>query len=239
MNESDFEVLSDDSRVKLGFRTLQTDKSSLSSSLVLDSERGELVEACVSAKKRMAPAERNVDALRNHSEAERRRRARINAHLDTLRGLVPEAKKLDKAALLSEVINHLRKLKGNAEEAMQQYVIPTDADEIKVEQRQGEVLDLEFETIKASICCAYRPGLLSNLRQALVDLGLIVLSAEVATLEGRMKSIMILSKCHEGDKTLCHFLSSSLHLALCSIVDQFSASGESQRPLVSNKRRRV
>ncbi|XP_056171311.1 transcription factor AIG1-like [Syzygium oleosum] len=235
MNESDFEVLSDDSRVKPGCRTLQRNGSSL----VLDSERGELVEACVSAKRKMAPAERNVDALKNHSEAERKRRARINAHLDTLRGLVPEAKKMDKAALLAEVINHLRKLKRNADEAMQQYVIPTYADEIKVEQEQGEVLDLELETMKASICCDYRPGLLSNLRQALVNLGLIVLSAEVATFEGRMKSIMVLTRCHEGDETLCQFLSNSLHLALCSIVNQFSTSEESPRPSVSNKRRRA
>lgn len=146
---------------------------------------------------------------------------------------------MDKAALLTEVINHLRQLKRNAEEATQQYVIPSDADEIKVEQEQGEVMDLEFKTIKASLCCDYRPGLLSNVRQALVDLGLIVLSAEVATFEGRMKSIMVLTRCHEGDKTLCQFLSSSLHLALCSLVDKFSTSEESLRPSVLNKRRRA
>lgn len=146
---------------------------------------------------------------------------------------------MDKAALLAEVINHLRQLKRNADEAMQQYVIPTDADEIKVEQEQGEVSDLELETMRASICCDYRPGLLSNLRQALVNLGLIVLSAEIATFEGRMKSIMVLTRCHEGDGTLCQFLSSSLHLALCSIVNQFSTSEESLRPSVSNKRRKA
>lgn len=238
MDDSDFEVLSDDPRVEPGIRALQRNGSSSYSSLVLDSERGELVEASVSAKRKTPPAERNVDALKNHSEAERRRRARINAHLDTLRGLVPEAKKMDKAALLAEVVNHLRKLKGNAEETMQQYVIPTDADEIKVEQERGEVVDLEFETIKASLCCDYRPGLLSNLRRVLVDLGLIVLSAEVATLEGRMKSIMELTS-HVGDKTLCQVLSSSLRLALCSMVDQFSTSEESPRSSVPDKRRRA
>ncbi|KAF8008058.1 hypothetical protein BT93_K1897 [Corymbia citriodora subsp. variegata] len=235
MNESYFEVLSDDSRVKPEFRTLKRNGSSSHSALVLDSERGELVEACVKAKRKTAPAERNIDASKNHNEAERRRRARINAHLDTLRGLVPEAKKMDKAALLAEVVSHLRKLKGNAEEAMQQYVIPTDADEIKVEQEQGEVVNLEFAQIKASLCCDYRPGLLSNLRRVLVDLGLIVLSAEVATLEGRMKSIMELTS-HEGDETLRQVLSSSLHLALCSIVDQFSTSEESLRLSVPAKR---
>ena len=32
---------------------------------------------------------KSVAALKSHSEAEKRRRERINAHLDTLRGLVP------------------------------------------------------------------------------------------------------------------------------------------------------
>ena len=68
--------------------------SSFSSSLVLDSERGELVEATMNLPRKGVSAERNVVALKNHSEAERRRRASINAHFDTLRDLVPGAKKV-------------------------------------------------------------------------------------------------------------------------------------------------
>ena len=68
--------------------------SSSSSSLVLDSERGELVEATANLPRKGVSAERNVAALKNHSEAERRRRARINSHFDTLRDLVPGAKKV-------------------------------------------------------------------------------------------------------------------------------------------------
>ena len=67
---------------------------SSSSSLVLDSERGELVEATMNLPTKGVSAERNVVALKNHSEAERRRRASINAHFDTLRDLVPGAKKV-------------------------------------------------------------------------------------------------------------------------------------------------
>lgn len=66
-----------------------------SSSLVLDRERGELVEAPAKLEhKGVVSPERSIEAMRNHSEAERRRRARINAHLDTLRTVIPGAKKV-------------------------------------------------------------------------------------------------------------------------------------------------
>lgn len=65
-----------------------------SSSLVLDSLRGELVEASVKSERKGVATERTVEALKNHSEAEKRRRARINAHFDTLRSLIPGAKKV-------------------------------------------------------------------------------------------------------------------------------------------------
>lgn len=65
-----------------------------SSSLVLDRERGELVEAPVKLERKGVSPERSIEALKNHSEAERRRRARINAHLDTLRSVIPGANKV-------------------------------------------------------------------------------------------------------------------------------------------------
>lgn len=42
----------------------------------------------VGGKKRGSPL-KSAEALKSHSDAERRRRERINAHLATLRGLVP------------------------------------------------------------------------------------------------------------------------------------------------------
>lgn len=64
-------------------------------SLVLDSEKGELVKASGRVEKKVAKTEgKTLAALKSHSEAERRRRQRINAHLSTLRNLVPSSDKV-------------------------------------------------------------------------------------------------------------------------------------------------
>lgn len=68
--------------------------SVLPHSLVLDSEKGELVKAPARVGKKGVSEAKALAALKNHSEAERRRRERINAHLSTLRGLVPCTEKV-------------------------------------------------------------------------------------------------------------------------------------------------
>ncbi|KAF2283514.1 hypothetical protein GH714_011538 [Hevea brasiliensis] len=158
-------------------------------SLVLDSQRGELVEATVRVGRGGVSAERSIVALRNHCEAERKRRARINAHLDTLRSMVPGANKMDKASLLSEVVSHLQELKRSAAEASEGLLMPTDIDEVRVEGQENG-LDVGPYLIRVSLSCDYKPGLLSDLRQALDSLHLIVMKAEIATLEGRMKNVL-------------------------------------------------
>lgn len=67
--------------------------SSSSNTLILDCERGELVKAAtvaVAGKNGISQV-KSPQALKSHSDAERRRRERINAHLATLRGLVPSS----------------------------------------------------------------------------------------------------------------------------------------------------
>ena len=69
---------------------LRRGSMSASQSLVLDGERSEIVKGPVIVGKRSGVSEEKaMAALKDHSEAERRRRERINAHLNTLRGLVP------------------------------------------------------------------------------------------------------------------------------------------------------
>ena len=72
--------------------------------LVLDTERSQLVEARLKSDRKGTMAERTVAALRSHCEAERRRRARINSHLDTLRSLVPGAMKVNYLNILHLIL---------------------------------------------------------------------------------------------------------------------------------------
>lgn len=82
------------------FTSTRINEYGSSSSLVLDRERGELVEASVKLERKGVSPERTIEALKNHSEAERRRRARINSHLDTLRTVIPGANKVSSFILL-------------------------------------------------------------------------------------------------------------------------------------------
>lgn len=80
----------------LGFQGVVRNIGTSSSppSLVLDNERGELVKTLMKPGQKLADAEKALVALRNHSEAERRRRERINGHLATLRTLIPGTNKV-------------------------------------------------------------------------------------------------------------------------------------------------
>lgn len=81
--------------------------------LVLDREKGELVKAPVRIGRRGVGGSstsgggsevRAAQALKSHSDAERRRRERINSHLSTLRGLLPTTVKVSRLGLGFEII---------------------------------------------------------------------------------------------------------------------------------------
>lgn len=148
---------------------------------------------------------------------------------------------MDKATLLTEVVRHLKELKANATEANENFFMPSDIDEVKVEQQEdGSDGALHF---KASLCCNYKPGLLSDLRKALDSLHLIIVKAEIATLEGRMKNVFVMASCNEqklGNTEVCQSLVSSVHQAFRSVLNKFSATEEFLLGArLSNKRRRV
>lgn len=220
--------------------------SSPSSSLVLDGEKGELVKAAMVARpghhQNGVKAEKALIALRNHCEAERRRRERISTHLATLRSLIPGTSKLDKASLLAEVINHLKLLRSNATEAAKGILVPMDHDEVRVEQHVDQSDDAPC-SIKASLCCDYNHEILSDLRQALDALQLQKTKAEFSTLGGRMIYVFIISCCknnNKEDNERCQDLVSSVHHTMRSVLDKFYATEEiSSRNSLSNKRRRV
>nr|XP_043626277.1 transcription factor bHLH106-like [Erigeron canadensis] len=204
-------------------------------SLVLDDEKNELVmksqSKMVEKKVGLLSGEKSLAALKSHSEAERRRRERINAHLDTLRGLVPSNDKMDKATLLAEVVRQLKQLKTNATQASEGLLMPEDIDEVKIE-KVTQVSDDGRLTFQVTFCCKHRSELLTDIRRALADLKVTIERAELSTLGDYVKIIFYFTTNNED-------LHSSVHKALTSIIEKGSISLEySPRTMLPNKRRR-
>ncbi|THU57412.1 hypothetical protein C4D60_Mb03t03260 [Musa balbisiana] len=210
-----------------------------SSSVVLDQERrapsrlgGKRVGAGIlDAKTAMA--------MKSHSEAERRRRERINGHLAVLRSMVPCADKMEKAALLAQVISHVKKLKRNAAEINRNYTVPSDTDEVRVEV-EGDMTIAGRLMVRASLCCDDRPEILADLRQTLSGLHLKTVRAEISTLGGRMKNVLMMTSEGTFSNIDKHLFVASVHQALNSILDRLK-SREDFLPRASfgNKRQRI
>ncbi|XP_073131584.1 transcription factor bHLH30-like isoform X2 [Henckelia pumila] len=129
-------------------------------------------------------------ASKSHSEAERRRRERINNHLAKLRSLLPSTTKTDKASLLAEVIQQVKELKRQTSLIAETSPVPTETDELIVDnasEEDGKLL------IKASICCEDRSDLLPDLIKTLKTLRLKTLKAEITTLGGRVKNVLFIT----------------------------------------------
>ncbi len=216
---------------------------SASQALVLDNERGELVQATTGkfGKKGVSEA-KAIAALKSHSEAERRRRERINAHLGTLRGLVPSTEKMDKATLLAEVISQVNVLKKGAVEATSGLLIPMDADDVTVELQDGTAENGNI-CFKASLCCEFKSDLLAELRLAIASLQLSTLKTEMSSLGGRMKIVFLFSAHKErldDSSQEPQFLANSIRNALNSVLDKPLPLPEySLRTTLLNKRRRL
>ncbi|XP_076948581.1 transcription factor bHLH106-like [Bidens hawaiensis] len=204
-----------------------------SQALVLDDEKNELVKAQSKvAGKRVGVMsdEKALAALKSHSEAERRRRERINKHLDTLRGLVPCTDKMDKATLLAEVIRQVKQLQINAKQASLGLLMPEDIEEVKIEKVDHDAVNGAL-TFHASVCCKHRPELLTDIRRALSDLKVNIERAEFSTLGDHMKIVF--------DFTADENLLSLVREALNSVIEKGSISLDySPRTMLPNKRRR-
>ncbi|KAL5205718.1 hypothetical protein ABZP36_033927 [Zizania latifolia] len=148
-------------------------------------------------------------ASRSHSEAERRRRQRINGHLARLRSLLPSTTKTDKASLLAEVIEHVKELKrhtsaiaatGDDDEEEDDggggvRLLPTEADELAVDATadgEGRLV------VRALLCCEDRPDLIPDIARALAALRLRARRAEITTVGGRVRSVLLITADEQG-----------------------------------------
>ncbi|XP_059666771.1 transcription factor bHLH51-like [Cornus florida] len=189
--------------------------------------------------------DRAASSSKSHSQAEKRRRDRINAQLATLRKLIPKSDKMDKAALLGSVVEHVKDLKRKAVEVSQGFTIPSDVDEVTVdcEFDKGGSSSINGETsnddeqhifIRASVCCDDRPELFAELTQALKGLELRTVKADVSSLGGRIRSILILCTKDCKESVCMNNLKQSLkvvlgRIALSSTVSNYRIKSKRQR----------
>ncbi|OMO50069.1 hypothetical protein CCACVL1_30657 [Corchorus capsularis] len=142
---------------------------------------------------------------KSHSQAEKRRRDRINAQLAALRKLIPKSDKMDKAALLGSAIEQVKDLKQKATEVSKIFTVPTEIDEVTVDcddvpniTRQNNE-DKIF--IRASVCCDDRPEVFAELIRVLKGLRLSTVKADICSVGGRMRSNLIL--CNSNNEDQC------------------------------------
>ncbi|KAL3581674.1 hypothetical protein D5086_016006 [Populus alba] len=163
---------------------------------------------------------------KSHSQAEKRRRDRINAQLGILRKLIPKSEKMDKAALLGSAIDHVKDLKQKATEISRTFTIPTEVDEVTVDCDVSQATnpsstnkDKDSTFIRASVCCDDRPELFSELIRVLKGLRLTIVRADIASVGGRVKSILVLcNKCSKEGGVSISTIKQSLNLVLSRIA---------------------
>ncbi|XP_047323699.1 transcription factor bHLH51 [Impatiens glandulifera] len=152
--------------------------------------------------------DRSLNVLRSHRQAEKRRRDRINTQMSALRKMVPDSDKMDKAALLGNVIEQIKDLKKKATECISKSltVLPMDTDEVTVDlfldeeaddPSSDQIQNPESFLIRASLCCDDRPELFGELNQTLKSLNLVTVRADIGSLGGRVKGILVL--CRSGE----------------------------------------
>ncbi|KAJ9544045.1 hypothetical protein OSB04_023752 [Centaurea solstitialis] len=156
----------------------------------------------------------------NHKEAEKRRRERINSHLNRLRSLLPCNSKTDKASLLAKVIQRLKELKQTTSEIEHFESFPSETDEITVISLNNNESDGRI-VIKASMCCEDRSDLLTDMIQTLRSLQLSPLRMEMVAIGGRVRNVVLVEcDCGKDDSgELVYCLKEALSYLVKSNLD--------------------
>ncbi|XP_020228487.1 transcription factor bHLH106 isoform X2 [Cajanus cajan] len=165
-------------------------------------------------------------ALRNHKEAEKRRRERINSHLDKLRTLLPCNSKTDKASLLAKVVERVKELKQQISQITESEAFPSESDEVSVLSTSGDGGGGDGQIVfRASLCCEDRSDLIPDLVEILRSLHLKTLKAEMATLGGRTRNVLLVAADKEHSVESIHFL----HNSLKSMLERSNSNDRSKR----------
>ncbi|KAL4569309.1 hypothetical protein LXL04_024945 [Taraxacum kok-saghyz] len=176
-------------------------------------------------------------ASKSHSEAERRRRERINNHLAKLRSLLPSTTKTDKASLLAEVIQHVKELKRQTSIIAEQSPVPTETDELTIDNTSDEDGNI---VIRASLCCEDRSDLLPDLIKTLKALRLRTLKAEITTLGGRVKNVLFITgeqlDSTGGNNESINYSISMIQEAFKAVMEKANGDHESSSGSVKRQR---
>ncbi|RZC77694.1 hypothetical protein C5167_001842 [Papaver somniferum] len=182
------------------------------------------------------PQARALAASKNHREAEKRRRERINSHLNKLRSLLPCNSKTDKASLLAKVIQHVKELKQQTMEISELELFPSETDEISV-QAAGDYSVDGRSILKASLCCEDRSDLLPELIETLKSLRLKTLRAEMSTLGGRVRNVFLVTgeEDHQDHRSNIESIG-FLRDALKTVMDRSNSNDRSKRRRMVDRR---
>ncbi|XP_048331091.2 transcription factor bHLH30 [Ziziphus jujuba] len=204
-------------------------------------------DSLLSSASTKVEAARSVEACKSHKEAERRRRQRINAHLSTLRALLPNTTKTDKASLLAEVVHHVKELRKQAADVAlhDRYLIcgkETTGTELEPkpwpfpgESDEATLSYCDAGFVKATLCCEDRPGLNGDLMRAIRSVRATMVRAEMTTVGGRAKNVVVLEWASGSGQDEVR----TLKRALKAVVEN-RVSGSGLGQMVSgNKRPRV
>ncbi|CAN8236099.1 unnamed protein product [Cochlearia groenlandica] len=173
-------------------------------------------------------------ASKSHSEAERRRRERINNHFTKLRSILPNTTKTDKASLLAEVIQHVKELKKETlviEETSS--LVPTENNELTVaftEDNDGRLV------IKTTICCEDRFDLLQDMIKTLKALRLKTLKAEIITVGERVKNVLFVTRDEEGEDNMEEYCVETIEEALKVVMEKNNLEETSSSANVKRQR---
>lgn len=129
----------------------------------------------------------------------------------------------DKASLLAKVVQRVKELKQQTSEITNLETVPSETDEISV-LSSGGAGDGRL-IFKASLCCEDRSDLIPDLIEILKSLHLKTLKAEMATLGGRTRNVLIVAAEKDHSIESIHFLQNSLR----SLLDRSSSGDRSKR----------
>ena len=136
----------------------------------------------------------------------------------------------DKASLLAKVVQRVRELKQQTSELSGLETFPSETDEVTV--LSGEYSSDGQLIFKASLCCEDRLDLMPELNEILKSLHLKTLKAEMVTLGGRIRNVLIIAADKDHSVESVHFLQN----ALKSLLERSNSSEKSKRRRILDRK---